>query len=209
LALRGRQRRNFMATLLLSQGVPMIGHGDELGRTQRGNNNAYCQDSELSWVDWDNVDATMLEFTRMLIRFRAANRAFLRRRFLTGRPVRRGATTPDTPVPDVAWFASSGRLMTMENWTEDLSRAVSMFLNGQAIRERGPRGEQHSGSSFMLCFNAHPQWFEFTMPPPEFGEKWHTVIDTSQPTYEEPPTVNAGESLWVPDRCLLVLEQVR
>jgi isoamylase len=205
LALRARQRRNFMATLLLSIGVPMIGHGDELGRTQRGNNNAYCQDSELTWIDWDNVDETMLEFTRAVIAFRAKNRAFLRRRFLTGRVVH-----PDgnNQVPDVAWFAPDGRLMTGGDWSKDLNRAVSMFLNGESIRERGPRGERHVGSSFMLCFNAHAEWCEFTMPPSEYGAKWHTVVDTSLPDPDvAPESVPAGGSIWVPDRCLLVLER--
>ncbi len=209
LALRARQRRNFMATLLLSIGVPMIGHGDELGRTQIGNNNAYCQDSELTWIDWENVDHTMLEFTVKLIAFRSKNRAFLRRRFLTGRPVRRGTGAESgVDIPDVAWFAPEGRIMTEDDWSQDLNRGVSIFLNGEGIRERGPRGERHTGSSFVLCFNAHPEWVEFTMPPGEYGDKWHTVIDTSLPDADvAPASVPAGGSVWVPDRCLLVLEQ--
>ncbi len=204
LALRARQRRNFMATLMLSIGVPMIGHGDELGRTQRGNNNAYCHDSELTWVDWENVDSTMLEFTRSMIAFRSRNRAFLRRRFLTGRPVKHAA---GTPMPDVAWFAPDGRTMTEDDWNHDLGRAVTIFLNGEGIRERGPHGERHTGSSFLLLFNANPDWRQFTMPPGDYGDKWQCVIDTSQPLPAEPPAAGAGESLWVPDRCLLVLER--
>ena len=203
--LRARQRRNFMATLMLSQGVPMIGHGDELGRTQRGNNNAYCQDSELTWVDWTNVDDTMLEFTRSLIAFRAANRVFIRRRFLTGRPSRREA---GSPLPDVAWFARDGRFMTDDDWSEDLGRTVAQFLNGHAIRERGPRGERHVSASFLLCFNAQPEWVEFTLPPAEYGEQWRMVIDTSQPGMSESPPVAAEASFWVPDRSLIVLERV-
>jgi isoamylase len=206
LALRARQRRNFMATLMLSLGVPMIGHGDELGRTQRGNNNGYCQDSELTWVDWDDVDETMLAFTQSLTRFRKAHRAFLRRRFVTGRPVRRGG---DEPITDVAWFASNGRPMSEDDWSEDFGQAVSLFINGDGIRDRGPQGERYVDSSFMLCFNANPQWTEFVMPPGEYGGKWVAVLDTSQPTMDEPPTVAAGGSVWVPDRCLIVLEQER
>jgi isoamylase len=204
LELRARQRRNFVATLLLSQGVPMIGHGDELGRSQGGNNNAYCQDSELAWIDWTNVDETMLEFTRSLIAFRAANRVFVRRRFLTGRPSRR---VEGSPLPDVAWFTTDGRSMTDDDWSEDFGRAVAQFLNGEAIRERGPRGERHHSASFLLCFNAHPEWTEFTLPPEEYGKRWRMVIDTSQPKLSDAAPVEAASSFWVPDRSLVVLER--
>jgi isoamylase len=204
LELRSRQRRNFMATLMLSQGVPMIGHGDELGRTQLGNNNAYCQDSPLSWIDWDNVDATMLAFTRAMIAFRSGNRVFARRRFLTGRPVRREV---GEALPDVAWFTTEGRTMTEDDWNEDLGRAVAQFLNGEAIRERGPRGERHRSPSYLLCFNAFPQWTEFTLPPEEYGKQWRMVIDTSQPGLADAPLVDAQSSFWVPDRSLVVLER--
>src|SRR2546421_4029920 len=117
LALRARQRRNLMATVLLSQGVPMIGHGDELGRTQRGNNNAYCQDNELTWVDWDNADDQLLKFVRTLIDFRARHPVFRRRRFFTGKPVGR---TSGNQLPDLEWFAPDGRTMTMDDWDNDL-----------------------------------------------------------------------------------------
>ncbi|MEK8105775.1 hypothetical protein NKG94_12650 [Micromonospora sp. M12] len=106
LALRAKQRRNFLATLVLSQGVPMIGHGDELGRTQRGNNNVYCQDSELAWVDWDNADEQLLEFVQTLTAFRKKHQVFRRRRFFTGLPVNgRGI---DEPLPDLAWYTRTG-----------------------------------------------------------------------------------------------------
>jgi glycogen operon protein len=194
-----------MATMMLSLGVPMIGHGDELGRTQLGNNNAYCQDSELTWVDWQDVDEVMVEFTRRLVRFRTRHPAFRRRRFFTGRPVRRGQ---DSPIPDVAWFAPDGRTMTEEDWSQNLNQAVTLFMNGEGIRERAPHGERHIDSSFVLCFNANSQWTEFVMPPGEYGGKWRVVIDTSQPGLEEPPTLGAGAGVWIPDRCLLALERV-
>ncbi len=202
--LRARQRRNFMATLMLSQGVPMIGHGDEGGRTQRGNNNGYCQDSPLTWIDWEAVDPVQLTFTKRMIALRAANRVFLRRRFLTGRPVHRAE---GSPLPDVVWLAPDGRMMTDDDWSADLGRAIALFLNGEALRDRDPRGEVHSGQSFVLCFNAYPEWTEFTMPPEDYGQRWRVVVDTSQPEPEETKDADAAGSLWVPGRTLLVLER--
>ncbi len=201
LALRARQRRNFVATLLLSQGVPMLGHGDELGRTQRGNNNAYCQDSPLTWIDWSLVDTTMLDFTRTVIGFRAAHRAFLRRRFLTGEPHN------GSPLPDAAWFAPDGRVMSHEDWSHDLGRAISLFVNGDGIQDLDPRGRRHTDASFILMFNAQPEWTEFVLPTADFGQRWRPVLDTSQPAGPEQGTVDAEEHLWVPDRTLLVLQR--
>jgi isoamylase len=207
LELRARQRRNFMATLLLSQGVPMIGHGDELGRTQRGNNNAYCQDSELTWIDWDNVDETMLQFTRQLTAFRSSHQSFLRRRFFTGRPVRRMV---GTPLPDVQWFAPDGAEMADDDWNTDFGRAVALYINGHGIRERDPRGEPHVDSSFLLCFNAGEDWLEFRTPSPEFAQSWRAVIDTSQPRLvDDPKLVEPDSTFWIPGRCVFVLEQNR
>jgi isoamylase len=204
LALRAKQRRNFMATLLLSQGVPMIGHGDEMGRTQRGNNNVYCQDSELSWVDWRHVDEEMLEFTRRLIAFRKDHRVFRRRRYFTGRPVRRGA---GTPLPDLEWFTFDARTMTEDDWECDFGRTVMLFLNGEGIRERGPRGERHVDDSFLVCLNAHDDAIPFTLPTEEYGEKWRLVIDTARPVFEEALVVPAGGPLSVADRSLMVLSR--
>ncbi len=205
LELRARQRRNFLTTLLLSTGVPMIGHGDELGRTQHGNNNGYCHDSELTWIDWSAVDTTMLEFTQKLTAFRSRHRAFLRRRFFNGRPVRREA---GAGLPDVAWFVPDGRAMTEDDWGAEFGRALMLFVNGHGIHERGPRGEEHVDSSFLLCFNAHHEWIEFALPGADYGGQWQVVIDTSRPSLEDPPTLPAQGRLWVPDRAMLVLEQV-
>jgi isoamylase len=201
--LRARQRRNFMATLMLSQGVPMIGHGDELGRTQRGNNNVYSFDSELSWIDWNTVDETMLAFTTAMIAFRRTHRAFMRRRFFTGRPVRRGVADS---LPDVAWFTPSGKAMTEDDWNTEFGRSVSLYVNGEGIRERGPRGERHSDSSFLLCFNAHDEWIEFVTPSADYAPSWSRIIDTSQPVLDENVEVSADANLWIPDRSLVVLE---
>ncbi|MEH1100863.1 glycogen debranching protein GlgX [Micromonospora sp. CPCC 205561] len=204
-ALRARQRRNFLATLVLSQGVPMIGHGDELGRTQRGNNNAYCQDSELAWIDWDDADTELLEFTRRLVDFRRRHQVFRRRRFFTGLPVR--SRLVDEPLPDLAWYTPDGREMTAEDWGNDFGRSVALFVNGEGIRERGQYGQRHLDASFLLCFNAHDAALDFTVPGPDFGQRWELVISTAEPEPEKTTVVEAGGTLRVPDRCVVVLER--
>jgi isoamylase len=205
LALRARQRRNLLATVLLSQGVPMIGHGDELGRTQRGNNNAYCQDNELTWVDWENADDQLLKFVRTLTDFRARHPVFRRRRFFTGKPVRR---TSGNQLPDLAWFAPDGRAMTMDDWDNDLGRSVTLFLNGEGIKERGPRGERLTDDSFVVCFNAHHEWLEFALPPVEYGAKWDLVFDTGDFQADAAPrVVEAGSRFWLRDRSFIVLQR--
>ena len=132
-ALRERQKRNFLATLLLSQGVPMIAHGDELGRTQQGNNNVYCQDNELSWVDWDDAreHEVLTEFTARLAALRAAHPVFRRQRFFQGRPIR------GSSIDDIAWLRPDGQQMTDEDWNAGHARTIAIFLNGQ--RHPGPR----------------------------------------------------------------------
>ncbi|MEJ3746298.1 glycogen debranching protein GlgX [Actinomycetes bacterium KLBMP 9797] len=207
LALRARQRRNFLATLLLSQGVPMLSHGDELGRTQRGNNNAYCQDNELSWVDWDNVDEQLLEFVRRLSAFRAQHPVFRRRRFFTGRLVT--SENAATPVADMQWFTPDGRHMHGTDWDSHVG-ALAVFVNGDGIKERGQYGERQSDSSFLLCFNGHHQPVEFTLPAQEYGEKWRTVLDTAETEPTEPAdaaTLGADARIRVAERSLLVLER--
>ncbi|SHN48018.1 glycogen debranching protein GlgX [Cryptosporangium aurantiacum] len=204
LELRARQRRNFLATMLLSQGVPMIGHGDELGRTQRGNNNAYCQDSDLSWVDWRNADEQLVDFVRKLAEFRAEHPVFRRRRFFDGRPVRRGA---GKPLNDIEWFTPDGREMTEDDWESDFGRAIMLFLNGQGIRELGPQGDQILDDSFVLCFNAHYESIDFTMPPSEFAAKWKVAIDTAAPGERAGRIAEAGGQIPVEARSLLVLQR--
>ncbi|HJD70009.1 MAG TPA: glycogen debranching protein GlgX, partial [Corynebacterium kroppenstedtii] len=150
--LRGRQIRNFLTTLLLSQGTPMICHGDEMGRTQNGNNNVYCQDSELSWVDWsqatDNKD--LIDFTRRLIELRNDHPVFRRRRFLAGGPL--GYDVQDR---DIAWMTPAGTLMTTADWDHDFGRSLMVHLGGEAIAEPDEQGQKIFDDSFILCFNAH------------------------------------------------------
>jgi isoamylase len=206
LAIRARQRRNFLATLMLSQGVPMLSQGDEMGRTQGGNNNAYCQDNEISWVEWENVDSKLLEFTRELARLRNNHRVFRRRKYFTGRPVKR---VTGTPIPDLGWFAPDGREMTEDDWGTDFNRAVTLFVNGDGIRERGPRGEKHTDTSFLLLFNAHWEPVEFTLPGPEFAQKWEAVLDTYEPTPTGKRTAfAAADKLIVRERSLVVFDRM-
>ncbi|GAB7052725.1 glycogen debranching protein GlgX [Catenuloplanes indicus] len=205
LELRAKQRRNFLATLMLSQGVPMIGHGDELGRTQQGNNNAYCQDSEIAWIDWENVDEQLLDFTRTLVAFRKKHQVFRRRRFFTGLPV--GGRGSGEALPDLAWFTPDGREMNDGDWGNDFGRAVALFVNGEGIKERGQYGQRHSDQSFLLCFNAHDAPLEFTLPPTEYGQKWEKVIETADPSPDNPVVAEAGGRFWVPDRSIVVLDR--
>lgn len=174
-ALRARQQRNFLTTLLLSQGVPMICHGDELGRTQNGNNNGYCQDNELTWIDWANADVDLLAFTRVVSALRAEHAVFRRRRFFSGKPVgRRG----QDGLRDIAWFTPDGTEMTDEDWGANFAKSVTVFLNGHGIPDRDARGQRLLDDSFLLCFNAHHESIEFTLPPKEFGASWQVVVYT-------------------------------
>jgi isoamylase len=200
-ALRARQLRNFLATLFLSQGVPMICHGDELGRTQQGNNNGYCQDNELTWIHWDEVDEDLVEFTGKLSELRHQHPIFRRRRFFDGRPVRRGEQ-----LPDIGWFTPDGAEMTEEDWESGFGRSIAVFLNGQGISDRDSRGERVTDDSFYLCFNAHWEPIDFTLPAAEYAGTWSVVVDTTSPDADE-RTVAAGESMEIGPRSLVVLQK--
>jgi glycogen operon protein len=172
-ATRARQQRNFLTTLLLSQGVPMILGGDEIGRTQQGNNNAYCQDSEISWYDWERADHGLLEFTRRLIAFRRDHPNFRRRGWFKGQPIRRNGAS------DIAWFKPDGTEMTDQDWVEWFAKSFTVFLNGDALRSKDARGRQIRDDSFLLLFNAHVDPVCFTLPGQPLGEKWIPVLDTT------------------------------
>jgi isoamylase len=203
LALRARQQRNFLTTLMLSQGVPMLLHGDELGRTQNGNNNGYCQDSELTWIDWESVDEGLLEFTRKVTRLRTEHPTFRRRRFFHGRPVRR---EEGDPVQDVAWFTPGGELMSDEDWDVGFAKSLAMYLNGHGIRETDERGEDVVDDCFYLAFNASHEPIDYTLPPAEYAEGWTVVIDTAELDEVEPVVVKAGDTVTVPARATVVLQ---
>ncbi|MCW2829504.1 MAG: glgX, partial [Aeromicrobium sp.] len=207
LELRQRQRRNFMATLLLSQGVPMVLHGDELGRTQGGNNNVYCQDNDIAWVNWDLDDdeVELLDFTRALTAFRRRHPVFRRRRFFQGKPIRRA-----DELRDIAWFTPSGEEMEEQNWDDDFGRSIVVFLNGNAIAERDSRGTRVVDDSFLMAFNAHDENIVLTLPDGDYGATWTVVIDSSSGVVEQVggPMHEAGTTMDLPARSLVVLQRV-
>ncbi len=205
LELRAQQQRNFIATMFISQGVPMICHGDELGRTQGGNNNGYCQDNEITWIDWAKVDVDLLAFTRQMATLRREHPVFRRRRFFDGRPVRRRGTTG---LPDITWFTPDGAEMTEEDWGSGFGRSVAMFLNGQGIPDRDNRGQRVVDDSFYLAFSAHDAEIEFSLPPAEYGAAWEIVIDTLNGVDEDmPDVVAAGASVSIGPRAIVVLRR--
>jgi len=202
--LRERQKRNFLTTLLLSQGVPMIAHGDELGRTQHGNNNVYCQDNELSWVDWERARQhhPLTRFTATLTKLRADHPLFRRRRFFTGEPV------GDHKVPDIAWLRVDGTPMTEGDWNAQTATTMTVFLNGDGIPERDPLGEPITDDSFLAFFNPLGEPVGFTLPERTFGRVWETVVDTADPLLaSRKRTSRAGGRLDVAAHAMVVLRR--
>jgi isoamylase len=200
-ALRERQQRNFLATLLLSQGVPMLVAGDEIGRTQRGNNNAWCQDNELSWLDWELDDAReeLLQFTRRLLVLRREHPIFHRTQFLNGKGSPSG-------LPDAWWFRPDGRRMTAADWQNDTAHALGVFLNGKGIGSVSAQGEPIIDSSFVLLLNAHHEDITFALPPRRFGPRWRVELSTANP--RAPATLlTARGAAHVDARSLLLLRQ--
>jgi isoamylase len=203
-ALREKQRRNFLATLVLSQGVPMILGGDEMGRSQRGNNNAYCQDNELSWYDWSERDENLalLGWTRRLMDFRRRHPVFHRRKWFKGREIHGEA------VGDIAWFNPDGAEMSEEQWKQGFAKSVGMLLNGDELPDPGPRGERIHDDTFLLLFNAHSDEVPFVLPTAAWGPGWTVVIDTSDPQLEDGARAHkAGEEIDLESRSLVVLQR--
>jgi isoamylase len=206
LDLRRRQMRNITATLMLSQGTPMIAHGDEIGRTQHGNNNVYCQDSELSWMDWSLVDknSDQLEFTRKVTALRKSHPVFRRRRFFDGEPIRSG-----DEVRDIAWLTPAGKEMRHQDWGGEFGKSIAVFLNGEAIPEPDARGERVVDESFLMCFNAHDHAVDFIIPPDDYAKEWTAVLDTTDATGAVKLVVNDGDEVSLPARALLVFRKTK
>ncbi|MQY07309.1 glycogen debranching protein GlgX [Actinomadura macrotermitis] len=207
LALRERQKRNLLATLFLSQGVPMLSHGDELGRTQGGNNNAYCQDNELAWVNWDGLrdNFPLLDFVQRLSKLRREHHVFRRRRFFQGRDGNRASA-----LPDLVWFTPGGREMGEQDWEAGYNKSMYVFLNGDAISEPDRRGARIQDASFLLLFNAHDGDLRFGLPTARYGGMWTKVLDTADPMLAEAesPVVKSGEQILVEARSVQVLRRV-
>lgn len=174
LRLRLQQKKNLLTTLFLSQGMPMLLAGDEISRTQQGNNNAYCQDNEISWVNWKEADQQLLEFTKKLIAIRKKHEAFSRRRWFQGQPIK-GAG-----VEDIAWFLPEGNEMTEEHWRNDFAKSLAIYLNGRGIHPVNSKGEQIKDDSFYIIFNAHHEALDYQLPASKYGKEWITVLDTSK-----------------------------
>jgi isoamylase len=177
-ALRARQSRNLLATLMLSQGVPMLLGGDEIGRTQHGNNNAYCQDNELSWYNWAAADEKQLQFARRLIRLRNRHPVFCRRRWFQGRDPH------GSGVGDIGWLTPAGTEMSETDWQAGFAKSLGVFLNGDAIPTPDERGERIVDDSFYIMLNVHHEPMEFKLPPKRYGERWTQVLDTHEPADE-------------------------
>ncbi|MBC5774776.1 glycogen debranching protein GlgX [Pontibacter sp. KCTC 32443] len=200
LELRQRQKRNFLTTLFLSQGVPMLVAGDEISRTQQGNNNAYCQDNEISWLNWEKADKDLLEFTRQLIQFRKDHPVFCRRRWFQGVPIK------GLGVEDIEWFLPDGSEMTEEHWNHDFAKSLAVYMNGHGLRSVGPKGEHIMDDDFFIIFNAHHDPIKFKLPPKKYGAQWSKVIDTVTGHFNENGKLySAGRMIEVGARSVVLL----
>jgi isoamylase len=201
--LRNKQKRNFLTTLFLSQGVPMLVAGDELGKTQNGNNNAYCQDNEISWINWQHADTEFLNFTQKLMHFQHAHPVFCRRKWFKGRPIQ------SSGVEDIAWFLPNGNSMSEENWKQDFAKSLGVFLNGKALRSDGPKGEPVIDNNFYIIFNAYDGELPYVLPSEEFGSTWQKLIDTHENFFceEGGQSFAPGETITVQGRSVVVLKE--
>jgi isoamylase len=203
--LRARQARNFLVTLFCSQGVPMLLSGDEMGRTQRGNNNGYCQDNEISWIDWEAAgkQLELTDFTCLLSELRRAHPVFRRRRFFSGE-----APADDAEpgaLQDIVWLTPAGKQMTDADWHTGYARSLAVFLNGDAITEPGPRGDSVRDESFLLLFNAGAGAVTFRVPGRKFGVEWEVLIDTAAWPAGSVTSARPGQRVELAGRSMMVL----
>ena len=173
-ALRQKQKRNFLTTLFLSQGVPMLVAGDEISRTQRGNNNAYCQDNEISWINWNAIDEDLLHFTQQLIALYKNHEVFSRKRWFQGQPVK------GIGLEDIAWFLPEGDEMSEENWSHDFAKSLAVYMNGHGLRSLDEKGRKITDDSFYIIFNAYEGNLDFRLPSDKYGDEWIKVLDTHE-----------------------------
>ncbi len=199
LKLRNRQKKNFLATLMLSQGVPMILGGDEIGRTQKGNNNAYCQDNEISWFNWKSADQELMEFCQKLISYRKEHPVFRRRRWFQGQPIH------GSKIKDIAWFTLEGKQMEEKQWDQHFAKSLGVFLNGKTIPNPYPKNDPVSDDNFYLIFNAHHESLDFILPNAKWGKNWTKELDTCIGWLENKPSFKAGQKITVEARSVVVL----
>jgi isoamylase len=199
LQLRAQQKRNLLTTLFLSQGVPMLLAGDELSRSQGGNNNAYCQDNEISWVNWANADQSLLNFTRSLINLRKDHPVFCRRRWFQGQRIK------GTGVDDIAWFLPDASEMTEEHWSNDFAKSLGIYLNGLGLHWVGTKGERISDDHFYIIFNAHHEPLDYKLPAAKYAKKWTKVLDTSKPEIKDMEQYDPDGTIQVQARSIVLL----
>ncbi|HBZ29588.1 MAG TPA: glycogen debranching enzyme GlgX [Nitrosomonas nitrosa] len=197
--LRNRQKRNFLTTLLLSQGVPMLLGGDEISRTQQGNNNAYCQDNEISWYDWENADTDFLAFCQRLIQYCKDHPVFRRRHWFQGQPIH------GSDVKDIAWFTLEGEQMSEEDWGLGYAKSLGVFLNGATIPNPYPRGEPVKDDNFYVIFNAHHEALTFVLPGSQWGTRWIKELDTHIGWHENEKPLKAASRIKVESRSVVIL----
>jgi isoamylase len=202
-ALRARQKRNFMATLFLSQGVPMLVAGDEIGRTQQGNNNAYCQDNEISWLNWAEADQELLEFTKKLITIRNGHSVFSRKNWF------KGIAAEDSNIEDIAWFLPDGARMEGHHWAEHYAKSVAIYLSGQGIHSVDSEGKPVVDDNFYLIFNAHDEGVDYKVPTQAYGEHWISIIDTSKEAGPGQQEFKPGDTIHVEGRSVVLLQNKR
>lgn len=180
----------------------MLLAGDEIGRSQGGNNNAYCQDNEISWFDWENADMELMQFTKKLIELQKHHPVFCRRRWFQGQRIK------GTGVEDIAWFLPEGTEMNEENWNHDFAKSLGVFLNGHDLRSVGPKGEHIVDDSFYVIFNAHHESLEYKLPSKKYGEEWIKILDTSENFINEKggDTYQPGDTVVVQSRSVVLLK---
>ncbi|CAF2944657.1 unnamed protein product [Rotaria sp. Silwood2] len=203
---RDCQKRNFLTTLFLSQGIPMLVAGDELSRTQQGNNNAYCQDNEISWLNWKKADKVLLEFTQKLIQLRRQHPVFRRRTWFRGQPMQPGE------IEDIAWFKFDGQYMKDEDWQHDYVKSFGVFINGRGMQARSSLGVRLTDDSFYIIFNAYQGYIDYKLPGKEYANDWTLILDTSKDTIitegDEGRIYQANETITVHDNSILLLHHV-
>jgi isoamylase len=201
--LRARQVRNLLVSLFLSQGVPMMLGGDEIGRTQRGNNNAYCQDNEISWFDWKSADHGLFEFTRSLIALRKKHPVFRRKSWFHGRPLRAGGPK------DIGWFRPDGNEMSAEDWNAGFAKSLGVWLGGRSIPDVDELGRRVVDDTFYLVFNAHYEELDFVVPDLDWGKTWLEIVNTAKGTFESGGArYEAGIPMHVGARSTVILRRV-